>query len=163
MLLIGAHPLARKLGLALQESGFRVLLCDTNWEAVAEARMAGLPTFYGSPVSEAADRHLDLVGIGRLMALSPSAQMNALAAHRYAHEFGRGSIYWVEAGGERAQRSAKNVAGRPGNRLFGDDVTWPKLASMIAAGAEVRRTPDLRLRGLEGRARRRGAARGADP
>ena len=140
VLLVGAHPLARKLGLALQDSGFRVLLCDTSWEAVAEARMAGLPTFYGSPVSEAADRHLDLVGIGRLMALSPSAQMNALAAHRYTHEFGRGSIYWVEAGGERAQRSAKNVAGRPGNRLFGDDVTWPKLASMIAAGAEIRRT-----------------------
>ena len=41
--------------------------------------------------------------------------------------------------GERAQRSAKNVAGRPGARLFGDDVTWPKLASMIAAGAEIRR------------------------
>lgn len=74
------------------------------------------------------------------MALSPSAQMNALAAHRYTHEFGRGSIYWVEASGERALRSAKNVAGRPGNRLFGDDVTWPKLASMIAAGAEIRRT-----------------------
>ena len=140
VLLVGAHPLARKLGLALQDSGFRVLLCDTSWEAVAEARMAGLPTFYGSPVSEAADRHLDLVGIGRLMALSPSAQMNALAAHRYAHEFGRGSIYWVETGGERAPRSAKNVAGRPGNRLFGEDITWAKLASMIAAGAEVRRT-----------------------
>ena len=140
VLLVGAHPLARKLGLALRDSGFRVLLCDASWEAVAEARMAGLPTFYGSPVSEAADRHLDLVGIGRLMALSPSAQMNALAAHRYAHEFGRGNIHWVEAGGERAQRSARNVAGRPGSRLFGGDVTWPKLASMIAAGAEVRRT-----------------------
>jgi CPA1 family monovalent cation:H+ antiporter len=140
LLVVGAHALARKIGLALQDAGFRVLLCDTSWEAVAEARMAGLPTFYGSPVSEAADRHLDLVGIGRLLAISPSAQLNALACLRYAPEFGRARIYWAETAGERSARSARSVSGRPGARLFEEEVTWPRLASMVAAGAEIRRT-----------------------
>ena len=149
VLVVGAHALARKIGLALQDAGFRVLLCDTNWEAAAEARMAGLPTFYGSPVSEAADRHLDLVGIGRLLAISPSAQLNALACLRYAPEFGRPRVYWVETAGERSERSARSVAGRPGARLFEEDVTWPRLASMVSAGAEIRRTKLTETFGLD--------------
>lgn len=140
VLVVGANPLARTVGLALQEAGFPVLLTDTNWESVREARMAGLRAFFGSPVSEHADRHLDLVGLGRLVALSPSAQLNALACLRYRPEFGRGRIYWIETSGERAARSARSVSGRPGYRLFGEEVIYPKLASLVSQGAEIRRT-----------------------
>jgi CPA1 family monovalent cation:H+ antiporter len=140
VLVVGANPLARTVGKALQDAGFPVLLTDTNWESVREARMAGLRAFFGSPVSEHADRHLDLVGLGRLVALSPSAQLNALACLRYRPEFGRGRLYWIETSGERATRSARSVSGRPGYRLFGEDVLYPKLASLVAGGAEVRRT-----------------------
>ncbi|MDZ7827484.1 MAG: sodium:proton antiporter [Gammaproteobacteria bacterium] len=80
VLIVGAHPLARAIGTALKEAGFPVQLWrDAGREAVREARMEGLRAFYGSPVSEHADRHLDLIGMGRLLALSPSAQLNALS------------------------------------------------------------------------------------
>ena len=140
LLVVGAHPLARRIGQALQDSGYRVVLADADWESVSEARLAGLKAFYGSPVSEAADRSLDLVGIGRLLALSPSPQPNALACHRYAPEFGQGRIYWMAVGGDDARRSARSIARHPGTRLFGDDVNWQKLATMRSAGAEIRRT-----------------------
>lgn len=140
LLVVGAHPLARRIAKALQDSGYRVVMADANYESVSEARMAGLPAFYGSVVSEAADRHLDLVGIGRLLALSPSPQLNALACHRYAPEFGRGRIYWMEVGGDNGQRSARTRALHPGTRLFGEGVNWQKLASMAASDAEIRRT-----------------------
>lgn len=140
VLIVGAHPLARQIGLALQEAGFPVLLCDTSWESVRDARMAGLRAFFGSPVSEHADRHLDLVGLGRMLALSPSAQLNALACMRYANEFGRGRVYTLEASRDKSARSARSVANRPGYRLFGDDVTYAQLASLVARGSEMRRT-----------------------
>jgi CPA1 family monovalent cation:H+ antiporter len=140
VLIVGAHPLARAIGGALQEAGFPVQLSDTSWEAVREARMEGLRAFYGSPVSEHADRHLDLIGMGRLLALSPSAQLNALACLRYVSEFGRGRVYALETSRDQSARSARNVAQRPGYRLFGDEVTYGQLASMVARGAEMRRT-----------------------
>jgi CPA1 family monovalent cation:H+ antiporter len=140
LLVVGAHPLARRIARALQDSGYRVVMADANWESVSEARMAGLSTFYGSPVSEAADRHLDLVGIGRLLALSPSPQLNALACHRYAPEFGGGRVYWMEVGGDNAQRSSRAISRHPGTRLFGEGVNWQKLAAMAASDAEIRRT-----------------------
>lgn len=140
VLIVGAHPLARAIGTALKEAGFPVQLSDTSWEAVREARMEGLRAFYGSPVSEHADRHLDLIGMGRLLALSPSAQLNALACLRYASEFGRGRVYALETSREQSARSARNVAQHPAYRLFGDEVTYGQLASMVAKGAEMRRT-----------------------
>ncbi|MEE4361403.1 MAG: sodium:proton antiporter [Pseudomonadales bacterium] len=140
VLIVGANPLARRIGRALSDAGFPVLLADTQWELVREARMAGLPAFFGSPASEHADRHLDLIGLGRLLALSPSAQLNALACLRYASEFGRGRVYAIGTSGERAARSAASVAGRPGFRLFGQDIDYPKLAAMVSGGADVRRT-----------------------
>jgi CPA1 family monovalent cation:H+ antiporter len=91
-------------------------------------------------VSEHADRHLDLVGLGRLLALSPSAQLNALACLRYATEFGRGRVYAIGTSAEKAQRSAASVAGRPGARLFGAEVDYAALAGLVGKGAELRRT-----------------------
>ncbi|HSG89389.1 MAG TPA: sodium:proton antiporter [Pseudomonadales bacterium] len=140
VLIVGAHALARRIGKALQEAGFNVLLCDTSYESVRDARMAGLKAFFGSPVSEHADRHLDLVGLGRLLALSPSAQLNALACLRYAAEFGRGRVYALETSSDKSARSARSVANRPGYSLFGDDVTYAQLASFVSKGAEMRRT-----------------------
>ncbi|MEE4383334.1 MAG: sodium:proton antiporter [Pseudomonadales bacterium] len=140
VLIVGANPLARKIGKAISDAGFRVLLTDTQWELVREARMAGLQAFFGSPVSEHADRHLDLVGLGRLLALSPSAQLNALACLRYATEFGRGRVHAIGTSAEKAQRSAASVAGRPGSRLFGEEVDYAALAGLVGKGAEVRRT-----------------------
>lgn len=140
VLIVGAHPLARAIGKALQEAGFPVQLSDTSWEAVREARMAGLQTFYGSPVSEHADRHLDLIGMGRLLALSPSDKLNALACLRYASEFGRGRVYALGTTREQSTGSARKVSQQPGYRLFGEEVTYSQLASMVAQGAEMRRT-----------------------
>ena len=53
------------------------------------AKMEGLPTYYGNPVSEHAERNLRLVGIGRVLALTPNMELNALAAQHYRLEFRR--------------------------------------------------------------------------
>jgi NhaP-type Na+/H+ or K+/H+ antiporter len=72
VLIVGGSGVARSLGKALQEAGFRVLLCDTYWDNVRAARMDGLQSRFVNAVSEEADRKLDLVGIGQMLGMSAS-------------------------------------------------------------------------------------------
>lgn len=141
-LIVGANPVARVIAEALKKQGYDSLLCDTSWNNIRAARMHGLATFYGSAVSEYADRRLDLVGLGRLLALSSQQDLNVLAVHRYRREFGDGQLYVLragEAGGEAGESKAR--APLPaGYTAFGDDVSYARLASSLAAGAEVRET-----------------------
>jgi len=140
-LVVGANPVARAIAAALNDHGFRTLLTDSNWENIRAARMKGLETFYGNPVSSYADQRLDLVGINRLMGLSPLQGMNGIAAMRYQAEFGQRNIFALLTSPE-ANTSDKHRMSteKRGHVLFGDDVTYGKLASLLTQGAEIRST-----------------------
>ncbi len=140
-LIVGASPLARAIAKALGDQGFRTLLTDSHWDHIRAARMAGLATYYGNAVSEHADRHLDMVGIGRLLALSPRAEVNALAANRYRAEFGANRIYVLPTTTEQGDENKTRVqAPAAGQVLFGADVSYKKLSSLISQGAEIHET-----------------------
>ncbi len=142
VLIVGANPVARAIGLALMKQSIPVILADSNWDNVSAARMLGLATYHGNPVSEHADRHLDLVGIGHLLGLSPQSSLNVLAARYYSREFGGRNIYTLsvsleDEARERKHGVAEDFQGRP---LFGKDVSFRKLASLLKQGAEIRAT-----------------------
>src|SRR5699024_9302204 len=69
------------------------LMVDDDWEGIRDARMAGLPTFYGNPTSQHAALHLDLTGIGRLLAMSTRRELNSLTCMQYRQVFGRERVY----------------------------------------------------------------------
>lgn len=69
--------------------------------------MIGLPTYYGNIVSEHADRHIDLIGIGRLFSMSRRPALNALASLRYRREFGQGRVYNLRMPEEQVQGEKK--------------------------------------------------------
>ncbi|WP_163650451.1 sodium:proton antiporter [Modicisalibacter sp. 'Wilcox'] len=137
-LILGANPLARAVARALTDAGFAVRLADTNWDAVQEARMAGLPVYYGNPLSEHAAQHLELTGIGHLLPLSPYRELNNLAALHFEHLLGHGRVFRLaehdDAGAHRHREQA--LAHLP--LLFADDATYARLSSLIAGGAELR-------------------------
>ena len=140
-LVIGANAVSRAVAKALLENEFRTLLCDTNWENIKKARMEGHNTYYGSPVSEHADRNLDLVGIGKMLGLSPLPNLNALASMKYRSEFGYKAIYSIRSKTEIDLPEKRVVAAESrGRPLFGDQTTYSSLANQIAQGAEVRST-----------------------
>ncbi len=139
VLIIGANPVARAIGKALNDSGFSVLLTDTFWEYVSAARHAGLKTFFGSAVSDEADRQLDMVGIGQLLALSPQPDLNRLAILRYRPEFGRASVYRLSAMKATKNSTEGHVRGED-RILFGDEETYARLAERLASGGEIRIT-----------------------
>jgi NhaP-type Na+/H+ or K+/H+ antiporter len=141
VLIVGANAVARLIGKALLEQGFRVKLTDTTWSEIQAARMDGLDTYYGDPVSAHADRQLELEGIGRLFAMSRRPAMNTLAVIKFRREFGRNRVFTLR----NAKEKDASEKGRVGEtfrapRLFGEGVTLQKLASLIAQGAEVKAT-----------------------
>lgn len=141
VLIIGANSVARTLAKGLIQRGFRALLIDTNWENIRTARMDGLNTFYGNPVSEHADRNLDLIGIGRMLALSPQRDLNVLAGLRYRAEFGTEHIYTLQTAQDKDVSEKHRIAEEHrGHTLFGEEVSYAMLASQIKQGAEVRTT-----------------------
>ena len=138
-LIVGGNPLARAIALALQQNGFRVLLADTSWSNVRAAMMENLPTFFGKVVSEYADRRLDLVGIGQLLALSSVQEENALAAMRYRTEFGVANIYSLQV---TSEKEGDTRTGKPpyGHIAFGEEVSFTQLSKMLGKGAEIHST-----------------------
>jgi len=140
-LIIGANPVARTIAKALKDLDFRVLLTDTSWDNIRAARMEGLDTFYGNPVSEYADRKLELVGIGRLLGLSPQRELNVVSSMRYRSEFGKDELYTLKTQQDSQATEKHRVSSdHRGNTLFANDVTYGRLAGLISRGAEIRRT-----------------------
>jgi len=137
-LIVGANTPARTIGKALQQLGSRVLLTDSNWENIRAARMDGLPTYFGNPASQHADAHLDLVGLGHLLALSPAGELNAVAATRFRHDFGHHRLFTLTSGLEH-HRSDKHLASleHRGHLLGNETLTYNRLASLLNQGAEL--------------------------
>ncbi len=141
VLIVGANSVSRVIAKALTEKGFRVVIADTSWDDIRAARMEGIATYYGNVVSEHADRHLDLVGVGRLFAMSRSSALNALACTRYKNEFGANNVYSLQNSEEKGASEKKIIATHyAGQRLFGEGVTNAMLASLVSKGAEIRGT-----------------------
>lgn len=140
ILFVGGNPVARAIGAKLQDAGFNVLIADSAWDNIRAARMAGLETYFGNPVSEHAERRLDLVGLGHLFAISRREELNALACQRFANEFGRNAVYAL-APMRDADKAEKHAPAIPKNgELFGADYSYAKLASLLSKGAELRQT-----------------------
>lgn len=141
VLFVGANPVARAISVALKEQDIPVLLTDTGWENVRAARMEGLDTYFGRVVSEHADRHMDLVGIGKLLAVSPHSTLNALACIRFKPDFGSGNIFRLQnSRDERSSEERSEHRSFTGRKLFGEEITHAKLASLFSQGAEIHST-----------------------
>lgn len=141
VLIVGANALARQIASALRECGFNVLLADSSWNNIRAARMDGLQTYYGNIVSEHADQHLDLIGIGHLLALSEHAEMNLLACQRYRPEFGRPAVYSIQTENHPSPDAKSRFALSPAGRLlFRADVNIHGLLEMLNNGAKIHKT-----------------------
>jgi NhaP-type Na+/H+ or K+/H+ antiporter len=141
LLIFGSDQVARAIGKALTEAGFRVVLADDSWDDIRLARMEGLSTFFGNPASPHAERYLDLTGIGRLLALSTHRERNSLACVHYRQEFGRDKVYRLRnlSPLENTDRAALagNLLAPP---LFDEQMTHARFAEMLSQGWRMKTT-----------------------
>lgn len=141
LLIIGAGNVARAIGKELQQHGFKVVLTDSSWENTSLARMEGLETYYGNPISEHADRNLNLLGLGKLLAMSGRGSLDTLACLRFKSEFGVNNVYELKTTREQ-HISEKHITSTKhrGYELFGENIAYGNLAYRLRNGAEIKAT-----------------------
>lgn len=139
ILIAGAHAWARDIATALKDRGVPVVLVDTNRRNVVQARLAGLDARAGGILAEDVIASLDMTHLGRLLALTPNNEVNALAAQHFTAHFGRAEVYQL-ATGDRGENGDVPIA-HNGRTLFSREATFTALSARTGAGAELRITP----------------------
>jgi hypothetical protein len=76
--------------------------------------------------------------------MAPQKDYNALAGQRYRSEFGSNRVYFLSSEAEKDKKSeeqkSRTTASHDHQVLFGADVTFSKLASLISKGAKTKQT-----------------------
>jgi len=143
ILFVGGNPFVMALAEVLQQHDFRVLIASSNWTTLSKARMAGIETYYGNPLSRHADQQLDLSGIGKLFGTSMNAAFNDLVCSHFSAVMGRENVFWLPVSlpdnETKKQKHAMSEELR-GRRLFADNVALTGLIKKTAEGAIVRTT-----------------------
>jgi NhaP-type Na+/H+ or K+/H+ antiporter len=138
-IILGANPLALRVGKALQNEGFVVMVTDTNFSNITEAKMEELPTFYGNILGENVPNEIDLSGIGKLLALTPNQEINSLAALYFSRIFGAENVFQlpeetITAGDSRLSQHLK------GEILFGEKFNYSELMQKLDEGLVIKST-----------------------
>lgn len=141
-LIVGAHNWARRIAEALRKHDVRVLMMDSNYDHIRQARMRGLETTYGSALAQSALEELDLSGIGRMLALTPNDEVNSLAALHFREIFGRRGVFQLAPPevDRRDQREGVSTNLR-GRILSGPEWTYQRVDEYAnQPGSEVKTT-----------------------
>ena len=140
-LIVGANAFARELAKELHRYGIRCVLADSNWDNISAARMEGLETFYGNPVSEHADYHLDLTGIGNLLALSHQRYVNVISAIHYSADFTERNVFRLASSSDMRIAEKHSVSSSfQGGQLFGNEISYGDMLGKLSQGYRIKST-----------------------
>lgn len=139
VLIVGAHPTARGLAKQLNDLEITTMLVDTDPYNVTRSVAIGLPARRLSVLTEEATHELDLRGIGRILAMTPNDEVNALATTRFARVFGRRETFQLKpASSPRQGDLPQDLLGR----IIGiDGIGYDVLDERQRQGWRVRAAP----------------------
>lgn len=141
VLFLGAHRWSRMIAETLKDLGFKVLVADSNWENISKARKSGLKTYYGNILSEYAMDEIDLDGIGRLLALTPNDEVNALASIRFAEFFGSSSVFQLAQSATSKRRHNDSNEFLGGRTLISSNTNFDDITSFTRRDVDITTTP----------------------
>ena len=140
ILIFGASRFCRELAKVLLARQYRVVLSDTNWDNIRLARMDNIPVYFGNPASEHAETYLDLTGIGRVFVISPYRQLNPLVNFHFQDVYGMDKVFGLNNSEPVSPRHQMSETYVKRLSLFGEQVSYAKLSSLIAKGAVIKPT-----------------------
>lgn len=136
VLIVGAHSWGIKIAKVLKEKGFRTAIVDTNRSAIYKARMEDIPVFHGTALAKDIFDRVNFNGIGKLIALTPNDEANALAVLHFSEFFGREELYQIAP--EQTEKreddkfSPQHLRGR---FIFGNKTSYASLNKRFAGGS----------------------------
>ncbi|CAN0362961.1 unnamed protein product, partial [Laminaria digitata] len=138
VLIMGGSKWAVELGAAFKKMELPVIIADPNNAHLRSAREAGIDTFYGDILSEAAEDRVEFVVYEKLICASDNDAYNTLVATDLAPEFGRENIFQIKR--VRDTSSRHSLPATLGGKALGADETFFEANAVIAGGCEFRVT-----------------------
>lgn len=138
VVIIGGSPWTTRFAEALQKAEIPVLMTDPNFGNLRAARTAGIETFSGDILSEAAEQRVELVSYATLVAATSNDAYNTLVATDLAPEFGRDNVFQVMR--EKTESARHQLPRTLGGRKFGPEETHAGMNRLMAEGWTFRVT-----------------------
>lgn len=135
VLLVGGSNFTTALAQALNRAEVPVTIADPNPGHLRPARKAGLGTFGGDILSEAAEHRLDFIRFSVALAATDNDAYNTLVATDLAHEIGRDNTWQVAR--EKADDPRHQLPPSLGGRSFADGETFGDWARKMVTGRRI--------------------------
>ncbi len=132
VILVGGSSWSVRFAEALKKAEVPVLMTDPNHSHLREARNAGIATFSGDLLSEAAEDRIELVSFATIVAATDNDAYNTLVATDLAPEFGRDNVFQVAP--SKSESLRHSLPSTLGGRGFAEGETFNGLARKIAEG-----------------------------
>ncbi|OUD10748.1 sodium:proton exchanger [Marivivens niveibacter] len=132
VIIVGGSTWSTALAEALKKASVPVVVTDPNHAKLRTARSAGVPTFTGDILSEAAEDRLEFVSYGTVVAATDNDAYNTLVATDLAPEFGRDRVYQLVR--EKSDSARHSLPATLGGKHFGDEKTLHELRDLMRKG-----------------------------
>ncbi len=141
VLFVGADAFTIEMALVLQSLEIPVLLVDSDYPKAAEARMKGLRVSNQLITREHVADHLDLRGLGKLLAMTANDQVNSLALIHLSEVFDSSQQFQLVPQPRKSVGDQMVASHLMGRLLFDKRATWEYLQDRHQQGAVVKKTP----------------------
>jgi NhaP-type Na+/H+ or K+/H+ antiporter len=138
VIIIGGSKWTTALAECLHRAEIPVLMTDPNFGNLRAARTAGIATFSGDILSEAAEQRVEFISYATLVAATNNDAYNTLVTTDLAPEFGRDNVFQVMRDNDDSARH--QLPRTLGGRKFGPKETHRGMESRIWEGWTFRTT-----------------------
>lgn len=139
-LIIGANKVAQAIAEQLVDNNIAVCLADEDWSLISSAKMKGLTTYWGNPISTHAEDNINMMPMKNLLIITPQIELNILAAKHYRYDFDSDSIYTIQTYIQQGKIAEKVHFKHSGRIIFGKEITFERLQDWLNTGAKIKTT-----------------------
>lgn len=140
VMIVGASPWSTELARVIQQAGIPVLLVDSSWHDLREARLKSIPIYYGEILSENSEQNMDLSEMGYLLTASMNDSYNALVSGAFVHHFGRERVYQLASHGAGEESKKEVRSSNRGLTAFNDELHYETFLSRFYQGWRFQKT-----------------------
>ncbi|MFZ4453318.1 cation:proton antiporter [Salibacterium aidingense] len=134
VIIVGGSSFTTSLARTLKEMNIPVLITDTSFEQLFNARKAGIPYYRGEILSEQTEYYLDMTPYEKLIAATDRDSYNSLVCTTFVPEIGRNDLFqlsWHDPDREHPDDLVVRIGGRI---LFEKGATYAELNRRIDEG-----------------------------
>ncbi|WP_240375831.1 cation:proton antiporter [Bacillus piscicola] len=140
VLIVGGSSFSTAFAKVLQDMGIPVLITDSSFEHLFNAKGAGVPYYRGEILSEQTEYHLDMTPYDKLIVATDSDSYNSLVCTTFIPDFGRNDIFQLSWHVDEKDHPNDLIKRAEARVLFGEGATFEQLNRKIQAGHVFRRT-----------------------